>query len=298
MINTIYCNIPDLRVSIPVTFNTVEVKNVVLPIVSERISVIRLPFYKWNSNADFPCTPEVIINAFIEGADLLVNFNCQLFGDSYRVDLAGFHWDFWKSIIASFSGALLSRGTIIAHAACIGVNEELVLLPGHSGDGKSSISFKCINEGLPVYASELCYIEGDQLIAGNLSASIDMAALEHFRIPMPADAQSREQRILINTDPLSEYRKIGKVYFPRVNKGSLHVRKITERRARMLLYENIFSQLPSGQMLCHNSIPISPAPSSAQLITIANQVACLIKNQSFIVEGSPGQIVTWIKEQG
>ncbi len=66
----------------------------------------------------------------------------------------------------------------------------------------------------------------------------------------------------------------------------------------MLLYENIFSQLPSGQMLCHNSIPISPLPTTAQLIAIANQVANLINNPSFILEGSPSEIVSWIKEQG
>lgn len=298
MINTVYCNIPALCVSIPITFNTAEVKNVILPIVSERISVIRLPVYEWNSNPDFDCAPEVIINATIDGADVLVKFNCQLFGEAYRVDLAGFHWDFWKSIIASFTSALFSRNIIVAHAACIGINEELILLPGHSGDGKSSVSFECINEGLPVYASELCYIKKNRLIAGNLSASIDMAALEHFGIPIPEITQCKEQRILVDTNPLTEFRKIGKVYFPRVSKGSLHIRKITDRRARMLLYENIFSQLPSGQMLCHNSIPISPTPSTAQLIAIANQVSNLVNNPSFILEGSPKEIVAWIKEQG
>jgi hypothetical protein len=185
------------------------------------------------------------IDAAIDGADLLVKFNCQSFGDAYRVDVKGFHWDFWKSVIASLTAALLSRNTLVAHAACIEINNKLILLPGHSGDGKSSVSFQCINQGIDVYASELCYIEKDILIAGNLAASIDAAALEHFKIPLPQNNQCREERVLVNTKPLPENRKIDKVFFPRVNKGNLHIRKINSRRARMLLYENIFSQLPA-----------------------------------------------------
>lgn len=298
MSNIIYCNISALRVSVPVAFNTAEIRDTILPIVSERISVIRLPFYEWHSNPCYDCAEMLKIDAAIDGADLLVKFNCQSFGDAYRVDLKGFHWDFWKSVIASLTAALLSRNTLVAHAACIEINEKLILLPGHSGDGKSSVSFQCISQGIAVYASELCYIEKDILIAGNLAASIDAAALEHFKIPLPQNNQRREERVLVNTKPLPENRKIDKVFFPRVNKGNLHIRKITSRRARMLLYENIFSQLPAGQMLCHNSIPISPPPSNAQLIAIANQVSELIKDESFIIEGFPDKILEWIKEHG
>ena len=298
MNNFIHCNIPALNVSIPIIFNSDEIKNYILPVVSERISMIRLPFYQWDTHPDYECAPAVKIEADVDGDDLLVQFNCQLFGGSYRVDLKGFHWDFWKVVIASFTTVLLSRNGIVAHAACIGINGELVLLPGHSGAGKSSLSFECINHGLPVYASELCYLQNNNLMAGNSAASIDASALEHFRTATPPHSQLKEEKVLLDTSPLSALIKISKLYFPRVSHGSLNVKKITGRRARMLLYENFLSQLPAGQMIGHQTIPILPLPSTTDLEIVSKQLVDLTQEHSFIVEGPPDEIVAWMKEGG
>lgn len=296
--HSIYCNIPALEISIPIIFNNNEIKNHILPAVSERISGIRLPFYQWDSYPNYQCAPTVKLEAHVDGDDLLVQFNCQLFGDFYRVDLKGFHWDFWKVVIASLTTVLLSRNSIVAHAACIGINGELVLLPGHSGAGKSSLSFECLNQGLPVYASELCYLQNSYLIAGNAAASIDASALEHFQIDTPPYSQFKEDKVLRETSPLPAWKQIRQLYFPRVNHGKFHVRKITGRRARMLLYENFFSQLPPGQMIAHQTIPISPLPSTPDLEMISKQLVDLTQNHSFIIEGSPEDIVAWMKEEG
>lgn len=298
MCNPIYCNIPALQVSIPIVFNSTESKNQILPAVSHRISMIRLPPYQWNKAPDYPCSPMIQLEAQVDGHDLLVRFNCQLFGGFYRVDLKGFHWDFWKVVIASFTTVLLARNSIVAHAASISINGELVLLPGHSGAGKSSVSFECLNQGLPVYASELCYLQQGQLIAGNSVASIDAPALESFGTSMPDHASLKEGKVLQKTSPLPAATVINKLYFPRIRQGKLMVRKITGRRARMLLYENLLSQLPAGQMIAHQTIPISPLPSTTELEVISQQMIELTQEPSFIVEGSPKDIVNWMKKGG
>ena len=295
MDNIIYCNIEALKTSVPIKFNSKNAQDTIIQKVSERISVIRLPIYEWGSSPLFSCTETVEIDADIFENDITVKFNCQSFGNAYSVDIGGFHWDFWKAVIATFTGALLSKDVIVSHAACIEINGKYILLPGISGGGKSSISFECMRRGFPVYASELCYLERGHIIAGNLSASIDSDALKYFGMPMPTISEYKENRVLVDTNPLIEKKKIEQVLFPKVTSSGLHVRPITIRRGRMLLYENIFGQLPSGQLLCHNSIPILPAPTSQQLEIIAKQVDILLDTPPFIVEGTPREIVDWLQ---
>lgn len=297
MNSSIYCNIETLGLSVPIKFNNKYAQDIIIPKVSEKISVIRLPKYEWSASPLYNSTEMVEINADIYEEEVTVKFNCQSFGDAYSVDMEGIHWDFWKAVIATFTGALLSKNVIVSHAACIEINGCPILLPGISGGGKSSISFECMRRGLPVYASELCYLKEGEIIAGNLSASIDSAALEYFGMPIPKVSEYKENRVLVDTTALLEQKKIERVYFPKVTNSGLHVRQITIRRGRMLLYENIFGQLPSGQLLCHNSIPILPAPTSKQLEVVAKQVDCLLCTPPFIVEGSPSEIVDWFHNE-
>lgn len=295
MNSPIYCNIEALNLSVPIHFNSKHVEEIIISKVSERISVIRLPKYEWSSSALYNCTKLIEIYADIDNKNVTIKFNCQSFGDAYRVDMDGLHWDFWKAVIATFTGSLLSKNVIVSHAACIEINGNLILLPAISGGGKSSISFECIRRNLPVYASELCYLKDGNIIAGNLSASIDAEALKYFGMPTPKYSEVKENRVLINTTALLNQKKIQHVHFPKVTNSDLHIREITTRRGRMLLYENIFGQLPSGQLLCHNSIPILPTPKSKQLETIAKQVDCLLGTSPFIVEGTPNEIVDWFQ---
>jgi len=296
--NTVFCSIHSLDISIPVRFNSEEIKDLIIPVVSERISVIRLPHYEWENSPSYPCSHEVSINAEADKEELLVEFSCQAFKGSYKVIIDGFHWDFWKALIASFSHALSDKNIMIAHAACVEINGESILLPGNSGDGKSSLSYECLNQGVPVYASELCYIQGTKFLAGNLAASIDKAALDYFDISIPKNASYKEGRVLTDTNSLLKPHNIRKIYFPKVNCSLFRLREITARRARMLLYENVVGQLSSSQLLCHNSIPIFPLPTEAHVSQIAKQVSALITEPTYIVEGHPSRILKWMKENG
>jgi len=289
-----YCNIPSLNASIPLAFNNAEVMETVLAAVSERVSVVRLPYYEWTSSPNFRCSEQVSITATLLGSDISVYFSSQAFGGSYVVPLDGLHWDFWKAVISSLFASLTSQRNIIAHAACINVDGTVILLPGNSGDGKSSLSFACLAREIPVYASELCFLQGRRIRAGNLAVSIDQAALDYFGIPAPSASAYKDGRVLADTVKFDDPREVDQIIFPRVNAGPFRLRHITARRARMLLYENIVGQLSISQLLCQNSIPIRPLPTEAQICQIAEQVSLLARKPGIIVEGKPAEIVEWI----
>lgn len=292
--NTIFCNIEALSVSVPVIFNSTEILNTIIPVVSETISTIRLPNYTWDKKALFNETEPVKIEASIKNKDLTVKFDCQLFGGFYTLDISGFHWDFWKVIIASFSKELTKRNGFVSHAACANINGKTILFPGHSGAGKSSVSFACLEKNIPVYASELCFIQNGKLIAGNLHASIDEAALMRYKVSKPIEYEVKANRILANIFPLESPLKIDRVIFPNVRKGEKYIREISGRRARMLLYENVFAQLPSGQMVNQVQVPISPLPTKEELETISNQLVKITKEKSYIIEGEPKDLVNFL----
>ena len=113
MSNTVFCSIHSLNISIPVIFNSEEIKDLIIPVVSERISVIRLPHYEWESSPSYPCSHDISITAEADKEELLVEFSCQAFKGSYKVIIDGFHWDFWKALISSFSHALGHHSSIL-----------------------------------------------------------------------------------------------------------------------------------------------------------------------------------------
>ena len=296
MKHQIYCNIPSLELSIPVSFSSELLKLRVIEEVSETISTIRLPSYSWNEKAFFHSCDEINIEGDINGDILTVKFDCQLFGESYSLDISGFHWDFWKVVIATFSKELIKQKGMVSHAACVKINEKVILLPGHSGAGKSSLSFACLERNIPVFASELCYIKSGKLIAGNLHASIDDEALKRFGIKKPKKIEIKANRVLSEITKLEAAEEIDLVLFPDVRLGEIYTREISGRRARMILYENIFGQLPSGQLINHVKIPISPLPSVEDLKTISEQLIQLTSEKSYIIEGHPIKVVDWLQK--
>lgn len=292
----IYCNIPSLQLSVPINFSSELLKLRVIKEVSETISTIRLPAYSFDKSSFFHLCNEVNIEGDINGNILTVKFDCQLFGESYSLDISGFHWDFWKVVIASFSKELMKQKGMVSHAACVKINGKVILLPGHSGAGKSSVSYACLERDIPVFASELCYIKNGKIIAGNLHASIDDEALKRFGIKKPENTEVKANRVLSEITELEVPEEIDLIIFPNVRLGGIYAREISGRRARMILYENIFGQLPSGQLINHVKIPISPLPSAEELEAISEQLIQLTSDKSYIIEGHPAKVVDWLQK--
>ena len=281
--------------SVVVQFESVEQMASVRACVAGRVSGARLPPQEWcEINADVP--PDLIVSVRdLDDAWVEIEYGGLVEVPRYRVDRAGLHWDFSKIVTAVLLPRLIEGGTVPLHAAVIGARGG-VLLPGSSGAGKSSVSFAALDANLAVYASELAFVQRGQLVAANSTLTIDPVAAALLG-GEPAAPTLVDSRLTQPLAPLPENGvAIVGLAFPKVCDAPLRVRDITPRRARMLLFENIVSQLPVSQLVAHESEPLSLLPTRSQLRTIADECQRLSELKPTIVEGRPddvlGHIVT------
>ena len=189
----------------------------------------------------------------------------------------------------------LERSTVTTfHAAALMRGADAVLLVGASGAGKSSISFAALSAGRRIAGSDCAFVRGDTLVAANTRASAYTAALDRYGLEVAPGAVVRGETAFLNLGfgdfPLT----ITQVVFPRVLDGPLVVRRLNERRARMLLFENGISQLPLSHFLADEVTPTGLLPTGRQISAIATQVETLARLDPRIVEGRPREIVDYL----
>lgn len=85
---------------------------------------------------------------------------------------------------------------------------------------------------------------------------------------------------------------ISRLIFPQVHPGEMHIRSITSRRARMLLFENVVTQLPLVQLLAQETWPLWRPPKRDAVERIMNEVTVLSNLDPVIVSGHPGLIAS------
>lgn len=282
-------------VAISVGFATDSGAELVRSCVEGRVSGSRLPLISWNRCE--VAEPDVRIEVEDHGDDLAVRFLGGVETPRYMVDKAGFHWDFGKVVTALVLPEILRREVVALHAATIAWPGTCVLLPGSSGAGKSSVAFASMALGADVCASELSFAHHRRLLAGNSRMTIDEAALVHFGISKPPQAWELDGRIVLDLPESDRTLAISRVVFPRVGSGTFSIRRITSRRARMLLYENALSQLPVGHLLVHESHPVGLIPSREELAVIAEQVAILSELDPVVLEGRPQEIARYLDSE-
>ena len=288
--SSLFCNIPALDATISYRFRDREVADEVVGSVSNRISGIRLPPYSFSEQASFNVVGAVELDAEIRGPQINVQFIGDIPSHRYEAKLATFHWDFWKVSITALSKGLLSRGVVILHAACVGAGASAYLLPGVSGAGKSSLAFFAQSRGAPVFASELAFIEGDRLIAGNSLMSIDPDALRVMDIPASANIELIEGKATLPTSVFDGPSQPLKLVFPRISPSSSYFeRVISARRSRMLLFENAIGQLGVSQLMDEQRVPVRSLPTHSEVNTIMEMVDRLA-SESLICEGRPSQV--------
>ena len=241
-------------------------------------------------------TGDITLEVEAKGQDLIVQFFGAVTTPSYRVPASGFHWDFWDAFLSVALPALLERGIVAVHAAAIATHSGVVLLPGPSGAGKSSVAFASLLRGSEVLASELCFVSDGHLLAGNAQLTIDPAALEAFALPAPDGHTLVDGRVAVPTADVKAV-PISRLVFPRVGKGPLSTRRITSRRARMLLFENLLGQHPVARLLVHETHPTAVAVERAHVFTMAREAAALAVAEPLIAEGTPQEIATFIEAE-
>lgn len=286
----LYCNIPDLDAAIAYGFSDPGAADEILRWVSDRVSGIRLPPYGFSQTPDFEVVAGVELDASIAGDEIAVQFGGEIPSHRYLARLPAFHWDFWKVSIAALSKGLLGRGVVIFHAACVGVGGATYLLPGVSGAGKSSLAFFAHSRGSSVYSSELAFIEGNRLIAGNSLMSIDPEALRVMGIAASASIELIEGKATLPTsDPKGRSQPL-RLVFPRISPSSPYFeREISARRSRMLLFENAIGQLGISQLIDEQRSPVRSLPTHSEVDTIM-QVVERLGSECLICEGQPSQV--------
>lgn len=256
-----------------------------------RISGARLPPIR-HSRVASAAEPTVWID--LEPTDegkAQVAFRGVVDSPRYEVELAGFHWDFSKVINSLVMEAAVETSLIPVHAACLGAGDGVVLLPGASGAGKSSIAYAALTQGVPVHSSELAFVQDGRLVCGNSALTIDRAALELFGMPPPPSSSAIDgPRFSVDLAPLGGQPEISRLVFPQVHPGKMQVRSITSRRARMLLFENVVTQLPLVQLLAQETWPIWRPPPRDLVERVMEQVTELSVLDPVIVYGNPREI--------
>jgi hypothetical protein len=261
--------------------------------VSGRISGARIPHVEWRGIAR-PCQPDVLVTVDDIGHEVEISFAGGIECPPYVVDKEGLHWDFFKVFTAMALPRIIDSGVIPFHAAAVACASGLALLPGISGAGKSSVAFAALAAGYPVLASELLFLSGGIFRAGNSQMTIDAAALDRFGMTAPPQARRDGYRVACDTADVRTAAKVSILVFPRVSQTSLSIRRISARRARMLLFENAITQLPVGQLIAHETVPLGVIPTARQLALVAVEVATLSRVSAAIIEGRPADILTYI----
>lgn len=286
-----FCNLAAFRLSIGFTFSTDSVADAVLAAVSGKISGIRLPAYEISPIARHDIAAQLTVDVVLAGRSVSARFGGDIVTPELVGDIDTLHWDFWKVSIAALSRALLAKGIVIFHAACVDKGGRLYLLPGSSGAGKSALSFFARSRGAAILASELCFVAGGHLVSGNSLMSIDPEALVALNIPRLGDEDELEGKCVCQTEPLRRQRRIDRVIFPKISAaGNYAARSISDRRSRMILFENAIGQLAVSQLIHQQRVPVGVLPTQIEIDSIAAEVDVLSRVPALICEGPPAKI--------
>ena len=253
-----------------------------------RISSARLPALAWTLEAS--ATPDIFIAIERRSAkSTYVRFTGPICSPTYEVELRGLHWDFSKVLTALAFERVAQHGAVPLHAACLRGTDAVVLMPGGSGAGKSSVSLAALAAGHDVLASELAFLRAGVFTVGNDRITIDPGTVESFSLSVPPTATREDGRIIIDINGTTNH-EVSRVIFPKVAATALSVRSITPRRARMLLFENAVSQLGVSQLLWQETWPLGLLPNRLQLEAIARCADVLSGCDPVIAEGHPSAV--------
>ena len=288
--SVIELSIAALSVSIIVGFADAEAERLARRFLLGRISEARLPRMDVTDPGTH-ATPDIWIRIAPSDRGVDVAFGGLIESPTYSADVEDLHWDFSKVLNAAVMERVLERGLAPLHAASLDGPDGVVLFPGASGAGKSSLAYVAAMQGHRVLSSELVFIDGSLLLCGNRALTIDRAAIELFGLPAPPSATQYEGSRLMWELPPHPAAEIRRVVFPRVHNGELHWRKITPRRARMLLFENLVTQLPVMQLLSQETWPLWRPPARERILALMGSLHEVSLRDPLVIEGPPGDML-------
>lgn len=282
--------IPDLSFSTTLGFRSESAYRLAERFLFGRVSGARLPASRV-TRASPPRLPEVWIDIDpADGGRASVAFRGSVESPVYEAELQGFHWDFSKVINSLVMENVIGASLLPVHGACLRAPDGVALLPGASGAGKSSISYAALTQGRAVHASELAFVRHGRFLCGNSALTIDRAAVDLFSLGhLPDPGAVDGTRMMFGLDSGGE-QKISRLIFPQVDPGDMRVRPITSRRARMLLFENVVTQLPLLQLLAQETWPLWRPPGRDAVERLMDEVTVLSSLDPVMASGHPRRI--------
>jgi hypothetical protein len=284
-------SIADLNFEVTLGFANAETYEIAQQHIFGRLSGARLPPLTHELAARTE-QPSLFID--IDPRDdgrLDVRFRGRIDSPRYVAEREGFHWDFSKVLNALVMAESLRSGLVPLHGACVATPRGPALLLGASGAGKSSTSYAALEAGKTVYATELGFVHGDVLVCANSALTMDRGAIDRFglsdKLIRGAGLGSKFQIALPRHDPI----RIAEVCFVQVHDGAARSRPITDRRARMLIFENVVTQLPVTQLLSQETWPLWMPPTRGEVDAAMDTVQQLSALSPRIVEGHPARII-------
>lgn len=283
-----YCDFGALDAAVVLQFASPSVQSRVLELVDGTEASLRLPAHAFLESTASRIAGQLQIEARTTPSLVEVSFAGDVVTPTYTTETRRLAWDFWKIVNSVLAKHLLHRGIVQFHAACVKAEASIVMLLGGSGAGKSSTAFVARSNGARVYGSELCFLTGGSLVAGNHTLEVSAAALDLFGLPGALD--TRANKLLLRTDDPPEPIRITDLAFVRASTGSLQRVAVGAARARTLLFDNAVSQTAVAALIARESLPLGVVPTQEELKTIAKECVALSSAPCSIVAGSPTSI--------
>ena len=267
----------------------------VLAAVAGEIYGNRLP--RLHFTADSRLEPAVVVRSGVSDAGDRVTL--AVTGDvalaPFACDARTVRWELWKVVSAVLPRALLTRGIVSLHAACLQTGDRTWLVPGASGAGKSTLAFLARLHGARVLASELVFAREGAVVAGNCVLSIARDALTAQGIDPPDDWPTLDGYLLSPTDAAPDPVSVTGIAFPTIAAGQT-ARGLSGPRTQQLLYENALSQLDTEARLDASGAPLGLSTPIEELLLIARETALLAEAGGTRVAGSARALWEWFSD--
>jgi len=285
------CEFPECGVSIELQFADPESARKVVAAVSGQIYGNRLPRLRFVGESALEPAAVITFDVSEACGRVTLAFSGDIALAPLESDLGSVRWDFWKVLSALLLRILLTRRIVTFHAACLQVRDRTWLVPGESGAGKSVLSFLARAHGGRVLASELSFVCGGSLVAGNCVMCIDDGAVAAHRIPLRGDEAALDGQVLSTTDVPPGRVPLTGVAFPKLmTAGTATERGISGQRTQRLLYDNAVGQLACWQLLDDQGVPASLSTPTEELLHIAREATTVAATGGAHVEGPPREI--------
>jgi hypothetical protein len=219
---------------------------------------------------------------------------------AYRAPEGELVEDVLKVVLQTLAVKAAKRGLVLLHAAALCTPRGVILIPGPSGTGKSTLALWWLAAQQPLAASETAVVGLDGVYGGNTVLGIKKdAAARHLPRDLPSVSSISGEYLLFNSAmPPALSRAVRGVVFVKVTERESPIVKvpISPRRAANKLYETAHWLVAGGFLVGGQTNPVLPPRDLTSLQKIAKITNWLASSPGRLhwVEGGADAIGQWL----